>query len=148
MWLLNREGGEAQQLTDTIQDVENFAWSPASDRLVLVLQDPSPEEIEAAESKAKDAKAKPKPRPWVIDRLHFKEDEIGYLDRRRTHLYVFTIADHKQTADYFGGLRRQRAGMVTGRKQDRVCEQPLDAGAGHELQHGHMGGGGGQHRSG
>ena len=96
VWLLNREGGEAQKLTDTVQDVENFAWSPASDRLALVLQDPTPEEIEAAENKAKESKTKPKARPWVIDRVHFKEDEIGYLDRRRTHLYVFTIADHKQ----------------------------------------------------
>src|ERR1700723_1648557 len=96
LWILNREGGEAQQLTDTIQDVDNFAWSPASDRMVLVLQDPTPEEIEAAENKAKESKAKPKPRPWVIDRVRFKEDEIGYLDRRRTHLYVFTFADHKQ----------------------------------------------------
>src|SRR5580693_2277452 len=96
VWILNREGGEAQQLTDTIQDVDSFAWSPASDRLVLVLQDPTPEEIEAAENKSKESKPKPKPRPWVIDRLHFKEDEIGYLDRRRTHLYVFTIADRKQ----------------------------------------------------
>ncbi|MFZ1974215.1 MAG: S9 family peptidase [Candidatus Acidiferrales bacterium] len=97
VWLLNREGGEAQKLTDTIQDVQSFAWSPASDRLVLLLQDPSPEELEAARDKAKGAKAKPKPRPWVIDRLHFKEDESGYLDRRRTHLYVFNIADHTQT---------------------------------------------------
>jgi dipeptidyl aminopeptidase/acylaminoacyl peptidase len=97
VWLLNREGGEGQKLTDTIQDVQSFAWSPSSDRLVLLLQDPSPAEIEAARDKAKDVKAKPKPRPWVIDRLHFKEDELGYLDRRRTHLYVFSIADHRQT---------------------------------------------------
>ena len=92
VWLLNRVGGEAQQLSSTIQDVDTFAWSPDSSRLVLVLQDPSPEEIEL--SKNKDAK--PKPRPWVIDRLHFKEDEIGYLDRRRRHLYTLTIADKKQ----------------------------------------------------
>jgi dipeptidyl aminopeptidase/acylaminoacyl peptidase len=97
VWLLNREGGEAQKLTDTIQDAQSFAWSPSSDRLVLLLQDPSAAEIEAAHDKANDVKAKPKPRPWVIDRLHFKEDELGYLDRRRTHLYVFNIADHKQT---------------------------------------------------
>jgi dipeptidyl aminopeptidase/acylaminoacyl peptidase len=93
VWLLNRAGGEAQQLSSTIQDVDTFAWSPDSSRLVLVLQDPSVDEIEA--SKNKDAK--PKPRPWVIDRLHFKEDEIGYLDRRRHHLYTLTIADKKQT---------------------------------------------------
>ena len=94
VWLLNRQGGEAQQLTDTIQDVTDFSWSPSGDRLALVLQDPTPDEIGA--SKQKDqAKPKPKLRPWVIDRLRFKQDEIGYLDRRRTHLYVFSLADHK-----------------------------------------------------
>lgn len=31
----------------------------------------------------------------MIDRLHFKEDEIGYLDRRRRHLYVFELASKK-----------------------------------------------------
>ena len=110
VWLLNREGGEAQQLTGTIQDVNDFAWSPKGDRLVLILQDPSPDEIEASKHKHQndspaddagdsgaDAKPKPKPRPWVIDRVHFKEDEIGYLDRRRLHLYVFTMADHRLT---------------------------------------------------
>ena len=103
VWLLNRSGGEAQQLTDAIQDVSDFAWSPSGDRLVLVLQDPTPDELEAAHHKEadKDAddkpKPKPKPRPWVIDRLHFKDDEIGYLDRRRTHLYVFNLGDRKMT---------------------------------------------------
>jgi dipeptidyl aminopeptidase/acylaminoacyl peptidase len=91
VWLLNREGGDALQLTSTIQDVASFEWSPSGDRLVLVLQDPSPDELEAAKN-GDTGKAKPKPRPWVIDRLHFKEDEIGYLDRRRTHLYVFSLA--------------------------------------------------------
>jgi dipeptidyl aminopeptidase/acylaminoacyl peptidase len=94
VWLLNRQGGEAQQLTDTIQDVTDFSWSPSGDRLALVFEDPTPDEIGA--SKRKDeAKPKPKLRPWVIDRLRFKQDEIGYLDRRRTHLYVFSLADHK-----------------------------------------------------
>ena len=97
VWLLNREGGEAQKLTDTTQDVQGFAWSPSSDRMVLLLQDPSAEELEAARERAKGLKPKAKPRPWVIDRLHFKEDELGYLDRRRTHLYVFNIADRTQT---------------------------------------------------
>jgi Tol biopolymer transport system component len=96
VWILNRDGGEAQQLTETMQEVKNFAWSPESDRLVLELQDASPEEIAAAKRKD-DAKTKAKRRPWVIDRLHFKEDEAGYLNRRRTHLYVFSTADHKLT---------------------------------------------------
>ena len=42
VWLLNRLGGEAQPLTETVQDVKDFAWSPDSKRIVLVLQDPVP----------------------------------------------------------------------------------------------------------
>src|SRR5262249_13595680 len=99
IWLLNRLGGEAQKLTDTPQNVEDFAWSPDSTRLVLVLRDPTDDELaaknkdktgDAADSdKAKKGKT---PKPWVIDRLQFKVDEVGYLDRRRTHLYVFDLS--------------------------------------------------------
>jgi dipeptidyl aminopeptidase/acylaminoacyl peptidase len=103
VWLLNRLGGEAQHLTDTPQDVEDFVWSPNGRSLVLVLRDASPEELEAAkETKDKDAEAgandkKKAAKPWVIDRLQFKLDEIGYLDRRRTHLYVFDLASKRMT---------------------------------------------------
>ncbi|HEY6388855.1 MAG TPA: S9 family peptidase [Candidatus Acidoferrum sp.] len=108
VWLLNRQGGEAQQLTDTPQDVEDFAWAPDGRRLVLVLRDPTPEELDAFNEKSTapahsstasdsdDKKSKSK-KPWVIDRLQFKVDEIGYLDRRRTHLYVFEIAKKSLT---------------------------------------------------
>jgi dipeptidyl aminopeptidase/acylaminoacyl peptidase len=95
VWLLSRLGGEAQRLTDTPPDVDDFAWSPDSRRLVLVLRDASPEELEAAKDKdAEGDKGEKKKvlKPWVIDRLQFKQDEIGYLDRRRTHLYVFDLA--------------------------------------------------------
>jgi len=97
IWLLNRQGGEAQKLTDTAQDVNDFEWAPDSKRLVLVLRDPTPDELEAAKSKdksddgGKEKKTKTQ-KPWVVDRLQFKRDTIGYLDRRRTHLYVFEIA--------------------------------------------------------
>ncbi|PYT64008.1 MAG: S9 family peptidase [Acidobacteria bacterium] len=90
------EAGEAERLTDTPQDVEDFAWSPDSRRLVLVLRDPSAEDLETAkERKDRAAVSREKrkvQKPRVIDRLQFKMDEIGYLDRRRTHLYVFDLA--------------------------------------------------------
>jgi dipeptidyl aminopeptidase/acylaminoacyl peptidase len=104
VWLLNRMGGEAQRLTETIQDVDDFSWSPDSKRLVLILCDPSPEELADAKAKDKDKPggdkdkekdAKPKkpktPPPFVVDRYRFKTDTVGYLDRRRTHLYVFDV---------------------------------------------------------
>jgi len=96
VWLMNRLGGEPQRLTDTPQEVDNFSWSPDSKRLVLVLRDATQEELDAAKDKDKDkdgdGKDKKKQKPWVIDRLQFKEDEIGYLDRHRTHLYTFDLA--------------------------------------------------------
>jgi dipeptidyl aminopeptidase/acylaminoacyl peptidase len=101
VWLLDRRGGEAERLTEVAQGVNDFEWSPDSTRLVLVLQDPKPEDLEAAKDKDKDKdkpSAKPKtPPPFVIDRLQFKEDNAGYLDRRRDHLYVFNVASKKST---------------------------------------------------
>jgi dipeptidyl aminopeptidase/acylaminoacyl peptidase len=105
VWFLNRLGGEAQQLTETVQDVEDFSWAPDGRRMVLVLKDPTPEELDAPkekstatthssaaqESDADDKKRKSK-KPWVIDRLQFKVDELGYLDRRRTHLYILDLS--------------------------------------------------------
>ena len=107
VWLLNRLGGEAQRLTYTPQDVDELAWSPDGKRLALLMRDASLEELEdfkeqqekinsgdQDKNKDKDTKEKkPKTqRPWVIDRRQFKQDEIGYLDGRRTHLYVFDLA--------------------------------------------------------
>ena len=108
VWLLNRLGGEAQRLTYTPQDVDELAWSPDGSRLALLLRDASLEEKEAfkeqnetekdsdTEKAAKDKKPKTQ-RPWVIDRRQFKQDEIGYLDRRRTHLYIFDLAKRNLT---------------------------------------------------
>jgi dipeptidyl aminopeptidase/acylaminoacyl peptidase len=102
VWLLNCRGGEAERLTDTRQNVNDFVWSPDGQRLVLVLRDLTSEESEAAKeeegegrgsgTKTESEKRHKAQRPWVIDRLQFKEDGVGYLDRRRTHLYVFDIA--------------------------------------------------------
>src|SRR5579864_1630464 len=104
IWLLNRSGGEAQHLTDTPQDVDDFAWSPDSTRMVVILRDASEEELADAKTKdkekddASDKDKKPKTKkPWVIDRLQFKTDEVGYLDRRRAHLYVLDLATKQLT---------------------------------------------------
>jgi dipeptidyl aminopeptidase/acylaminoacyl peptidase len=92
VWTLNRQGGEAQQLTDTSQAVQGFEWSPDGTRLVLLLQDLKP-----AHQAALDAgeEYEEKTAPWVIDREFFKTDYVGYLDRRRTHLYLFELESKK-----------------------------------------------------
>jgi len=89
VWLLARHGGEAQQVTDTAQSVSSFEWSPDSSRLLLLLKDPSKAELAAREG-GEDYEEEAPP-PWVIDRRQFKQDWVGYLDRRRTHIYVLDL---------------------------------------------------------
>jgi len=91
---LFRKGGDSQQLTDILQGVRSYEWSPDSARMVLVLKDLRPEDVEAKKSGKKKKKTKP---PWVIDRLQFKADYVGYLDRLRTHLYVFDVKSKTTT---------------------------------------------------
>jgi len=89
VWVLNRMGGEAQQLTFVEQGVSGYEWSPDGSRLLLMIRD-------------KDEDESDEPRPYVIDRLQFKRDYAGYLDRRRTHIYTFTPGDTTVTQLTFG----------------------------------------------
>ncbi len=79
VWALDRRGGEARPLTDVEQGVSAYAWSPDGTRLALTIRDGEEEH---------EGETEP---PWVIDRLQFKRDRRGYLDRRRTHVYVFDL---------------------------------------------------------
>jgi len=108
VWLLDRRGGEAQQLTEVRQGVNSHVWSPDGTRLLLAIRDPDPDERPAGSAGGEGAPAgggtggggaRPRgPRPYVIDRLQFKQDRQGYLtDRRHTHLYVFDVATKKLT---------------------------------------------------
>ena len=85
VWLFDRRGGDGQQLTDLKQGVRSFEWSPDGTRLLLLVKDPSPADL--------DKEKRPNPRPWVVDRLQFKRDYVGYLDNRRTHIHVIDIGD-------------------------------------------------------
>ena len=84
VWLLNRNGGDAVQLTDVKQGVSSFEWSPDGLRMLLTITDARPADL--------DEEPLPNPRPWVIDRLQFKKDYVGYLDRHRTHIYVYDVS--------------------------------------------------------
>ncbi len=97
VFALNMRGGEAQALTSVKHGVSDFEWSPDSKRLLLSIRDPEPWEL--TEDKEDDKKA----RPYVVDRLQFKRDYAGYLDRYRTHLYVFDIGSESEPRQITSG---------------------------------------------
>ncbi len=92
IWLLDRRGGEPFQLSSVKSGVNGFEWSPDSKKIVLLSKDPDPNE-EKAEGEDKDKKTKP---PIVVTRLQFKRDRAGYLDDRRTHIYVLDVESKKE----------------------------------------------------
>ena len=85
--------GEAEQVTHLERGIDTLELSPDQGRLLLSYAD------EPKEEEAKDeAGAGPK-EPWVITRMHFKEDAgEGYLtDWPSDHLYVYDIANKALT---------------------------------------------------
>ncbi len=91
VWLLDRRGGEAAQLTDIKGGVSEYAWSPDGRRLVLVVNDWDPN---SDPEKKEGWKRKAKP-PIVVDRYHFKQDREGYLGSLHTHLQLFDVEARK-----------------------------------------------------
>tara|TARA_R110002020_G_scaffold122487_8_gene278088 strand:- start:53072 stop:55087 length:2016 start_codon:yes stop_codon:yes gene_type:complete len=96
VWTLHRRGGEAQQLTKIPQGVGGHEWSPKGNLLLLSIKDPKPEEL------TKDEEDDKKIKPYVVDRLQFKQDYEGYLDRYRTHLYLLKPGDSTAVQITFG----------------------------------------------
>ena len=94
VWMLDRRGGDAQPLTDLKQGVSSYEWSPTGKQLLLEVKDPTPADL--------DEEPRANPRPYVIDRLQFKEDYVGYLDRYRYHLYVIDVATQQTRQLTFG----------------------------------------------
>lgn len=92
LWLLPLGGGEAEKMTDLKGGVDDFAWSPDSARLALVVHDPDPRDPEGHE---KDKKTVP---PIVIDRYQFKQDIDGYLTGQHAHLRLLDLASRKVAA--------------------------------------------------
>jgi Tol biopolymer transport system component len=76
VFTLDLRGGERVQITEIEGGIGGYQWSPDGKRLLLTIRD-TIEEVSGG--------------PWVIDRLMFKQDYVGYLNRQRTHLYVHDL---------------------------------------------------------
>jgi dipeptidyl aminopeptidase/acylaminoacyl peptidase len=97
VWLLDRSGGEAFQLTELKGRLQGYEWSPDSTRLALVVGDPDPDapDTPAAGSTESGGRGKA-PKPIVIDRYKYKQDVQGYLlSGRHSYIYLFDIASKK-----------------------------------------------------
>lgn len=85
LFLMDRRGGEGIQFSDIKGEIEDYTWFNSGKKLIMVVKDFN--YADTAKSKVRV--------PFEINRYKFKEDYEGYLDNRKTHLYVFDISAKK-----------------------------------------------------
>lgn len=84
IWLMDRRGGEARQLTDLKKgSLTDYSWSPDGKKIALVIKSPA------------DTSKNKSPKPIVLDRFQFKQDVEGYLTNQPVHLYLYDIETKK-----------------------------------------------------
>lgn len=88
VWLLDRSGGEPEQLTSFKGSVAEFDWSPDGRRLAVIARD---------EESRKTSDPDATPPPIVLDRYYFKEDYTGYVGPERKRLFIFDMVSRKAT---------------------------------------------------
>src|SRR4029450_13282392 len=90
VWVLERSGGEARQLTHLPGRITSYDWSPDGTRLVLVYREAEGAEAETARAASGATPAPPK--PIVVDKYQFKRDGQKYLTgNARTRIYLYDV---------------------------------------------------------
>ena len=84
-YLMDRRGGEPIQVSHIKGELETYKWFQDGKKVLFEIKD---------FNYADTAKSKMR-KPYEINRYKFKEDNEGYLDNRKTHLYSFDIATKK-----------------------------------------------------
>lgn len=99
IFLMDRRGGEPFQLTNTKGEIQSYKWSEDGSKIVLAIKDPN--NADTAKSKIR--------KPYEINRYQFKQDYQGYLDNRKTHLYLFDVKTRKMDTLTKGNYNETKA---------------------------------------
>lgn len=85
VFLMDRRGGEGVQLTNIKGEINDYVWFNSGKKMIVVVKDFN--YADTAKSKVRT--------PYEMTRYKFKQDNEGYLDNRKTHIYVFDLATKK-----------------------------------------------------
>lgn len=85
LFLMDRRGGEGVQISAIKGEIEDYSWFNSGKKVVMVIKDFN--YADTAKSKIRV--------PYEMNRYQFKQDYEGYLDNRKTHLYIFDITTKK-----------------------------------------------------
>jgi dipeptidyl aminopeptidase/acylaminoacyl peptidase len=85
VFLMDRRGGEGVQLTNIKGEIDDYVWFNNGKKMIMVVTDYN--YADTAKSKIRT--------PYEMTRYKFKQDNEGYLDNRKTHIYLFDLATKK-----------------------------------------------------
>jgi len=85
LYVMDRRGGEPVQLTQFKGGISSYSWAPKGNQLVFVVED-----VDVSDTAKSNVR-----QPYEITRYRFKQDYEGYLDNRKSHLYLFDVATKK-----------------------------------------------------
>ena len=99
VWLFDlARGGDARQVTDREEGVQEFDWSPDGDRIVIGSRDPTDDEREYLEQVGENG-------PIETTRLQHKVNGAGWTDDVTSYLFVVDVetGDAERLDDAYGG---------------------------------------------
>jgi dipeptidyl aminopeptidase/acylaminoacyl peptidase len=85
IFLMDRRGGEGVQLSDIKGEINDYVWFNNGKKMIVVVKDFN--YADTAKSKIRT--------PYEMTRYKFKQDNEGYLDNRKTHIYLLDMATKK-----------------------------------------------------
>jgi dipeptidyl aminopeptidase/acylaminoacyl peptidase len=85
VFLMDRRGGEGVQLTNIKGEINDYVWFNNGKKMIVVVKDFN--YADTAKSKIRT--------PYEMTRYKFKQDNEGYLDNRKTHIYLFDLTTKK-----------------------------------------------------
>ncbi|MCK4259058.1 MAG: S9 family peptidase [Halanaerobiales bacterium] len=93
IWLINRHGGEAKQLTQLHNGVIKFDWAPDGKRIALFSEVAQTDEMETLLREKTDAEKEKERKESarkvkVIDNLSYKADGRGFLTEKKSHVWI------------------------------------------------------------
>ncbi|RJR08916.1 S9 family peptidase, partial [Candidatus Parcubacteria bacterium] len=88
IYVMPVDGGEAEQVTFCKNGARGPVWSPCGTKLIFSTALESEEDLKAGSKKEEKKK---NPEPMVVEKLRYKSDAKGFLDKKNDHLAVLDL---------------------------------------------------------
>lgn len=96
LYVLNRRGGEAQEMTTLPNGVNSFLWSPCGEKIWLTTS--VKEGLAITDEEEKEDKKFPK--AYVVDKMKYKADSVGLLPQKRYAQIAVVALDTKEVTAF------------------------------------------------